>query len=73
MHEPFDALFELNEGAVRHDVDDVRLVLRADGVALFDALPRRHGLLLQTERDALAVAVDAEDLDLDLLVQGDHL
>ena len=73
VHQALDALLELHEGAVGHDVHDLALVLAADRVTRFDAVPRGGGLLLETQRDALAVEVDAQDLHLELLLELDHL
>jgi hypothetical protein len=36
VHQAFDAVFELDEGAVGHDVDDLADDLAADRVALID-------------------------------------
>src|SRR5262249_125212 len=73
VDQSLDAVLELHEGAVGHDVDDLALVLAADRVARLDAFPRGGAALLQAERDALAVLVDAPDAHLDLLVELDHL
>ena len=73
VHETLDALLELHEGAVGHDVDHLALVLRVHRVARLDAVPRGGGLLLETEGDALTVEVDAEHLDLEFLLELDHL
>ena len=73
VHQTLDALFELHEGAVGHDVDHRAAVLRLRRVASFDAIPRGGGLLLETQRDALAIEVDAQHLDLDLLIDLNHL
>ena len=40
VHQALDALLELDEGAVGHDVDDLALDARADRVLLLDVLPR---------------------------------
>ena len=73
VHEPLDPRQDLDEGAegddLRHaSLDDVVL-----GVALEHLLPRIRLGLLEAERDALAVAVDVEHLDLDLLADFEHL
>ena len=64
---------DLDERAERDDLrhlagDDVALV-----VALEHLLPRIGLGLLEAERDALAVAVDVEHLDVDLLADLEHL
>ena len=73
VHEPFDAGKDLDEGSERDDLghaplDDVVLV-----VALHHLLPRIALGLLETERDALAIAVDVENLDLHRLADVEHL
>ena len=73
VHEPFDAGQDLDERAERDDLrhaalDDVLLV-----VVLEHLLPRVGLRLLETERDALAVAVDVEHLDLHVLADLEHL
>ena len=73
VDEPFDPLFELDEGAVAHHVDDFAGDAGGDRVLLLDLLPRAGALLLQPERDLLAVLVDVEDHDLDLVVDLDHV
>ena len=73
VHEPLDPGEDLDEGAERDDLRDAALddVVLAVGV---DHLLPRVGLgLLQAERDALAVAVDVEHLDLDRLADVEHL
>ena len=73
VHETLDTLQDFDEGTKRDHlggtaVHDVALL-----VALEDALPRVGLGLLETERDALAVAVDVEHLDLDLLTDLEEL
>ena len=66
--------FELDEGTVAHHVDDLALDDRSrPGTS---ASTFSHGLaifLLQAQRDLFLLAVDVQDLDLDLLVDRDHL
>src|SRR5205814_9434584 len=64
---------DLDERAERDDLrhlagDDVAFV-----VALEHLLPRVGLRLLEAERDALALAVDVEHLDVDLLADLEHL
>jgi len=73
VHQAFDALFELHEGAVGHDVHHFAVVLATHGVASLDTFPRGGLALLEAQRDALAVEVDPQHLDLDLLIEFDHL
>ena len=73
VHETLDALVDLDEGAEGDDLGDATLDDVADLVLGDDLLPRVFLGLLETEADALAVAVDVEHLDLDLLVDLQHL
>ena len=65
MHEPFDALLQLDERAVVGDRNDLALNARTDRVLLVDVRPRIRQKLLETERDALAVPIDVENLHVD--------
>ena len=71
MDEAFDAAFDLDERAVRHEVDDLAVDLLADGVALLDAFPGVGLGLLEAEGDALALAVDFDDHDGDFFADLD--
>src|SRR5450756_464031 len=73
VYETLDALVDLDEGAEGDDLGDATLDDVADLVLSHDLLPRVFLGLLETEADALAVAVDVEHLDLDLLVDLQHL
>ena len=73
VDQALDALLELDEGAVAHDVDDLARDAGADRVLRLDVLPRAGRLLLEAERDLLAVLVDVQDHDLDLVVDLDHV
>src|ERR671919_2843266 len=73
VHEALDPGQDLDEGAERHDLrhaalDDVPLVVGVD-----DLLPRIGLGLLEPERDALALAVDVQDLDPHLLSDLEQL
>src|SRR6185295_11861173 len=73
VHEALDTREDLDEGTERDDLgdaalDDVVLTVRVD-----DLLPRVRLRLLETERDALPVAVDVEHLDLHRLTDVEHL
>src|SRR5690606_10455295 len=62
-----DVARQADEQAELGDVLDLALELRADRVALHEALPRvAHGLL-DAEADATLVRIDVEHLDFDLL------
>ena len=65
VHEPLDAGQDLDEGAEGDDLRDLALDDVVDRVAVEHLLPRVGLRLLEAERDALAVAVDVEHLDLD--------
>ena len=73
VHEPLDAGQDLDEGAERDDLRDATLDDVVLAVALEHLLPRIGLRLLEAERDALAVAVDVEHLDLDRLADLEHL
>src|SRR3954469_1835989 len=65
VHQALDAVEDLDEGAEGDDLGDLALELVADVVGVDDPLPRVLLGLLEAQGDALAVAVDVEDLDLD--------
>ena len=73
VHQTLDALLQLDERAVVGDRDHLAAHARADRVLLLDVLPRIRLQLLQAERDALAVPVDVEHLDLQLVADRHHL
>ena len=73
MHEPLDAVEDLDEGAEGDDLRDLALELVADVVGVDDPLPGVLLRLLETQRDALAVAVDVEHLDLDGVADREDL
>src|SRR6185295_17449728 len=67
VDESFDARFEFDEGAVRHEVDDLAFVPRTDGIFVFDIFPRVGQLLFEAEADTLLFPIDVEHDDIDLL------
>ena len=73
VEEAVDALFDLNEGAVRSEVPHRALDDRADRVVVVDEVPRVRLSLLHAERDLLLLVTDIQDDDLDLLVRVDEL
>ena len=73
MDQTLDPLLQLDEGAVGHHVDDLAADPRADRVLVGHVLPRTGGLLLQPQRDLLALLVDVQDHHLDLVVDLEHV
>src|ERR1019366_7636332 len=73
VHEALDAIEDLDEGAEGHDLGHLALELVAAVVGVPDPLPRVLLGLLETQRDALAVAVDVEHLDLDGVADREDL
>ena len=73
VDETLDAREDLDEGAERDDLRHASLDDVALAVAVEHLLPRVRLGLLEAERDALAVAVDVEHLDLDGLADLEHL
>ena len=73
MHEPLDAVEYLDEGPEGDDLRHRAGQLVADVVRVDDPLPRILLGLLESERDALAVAVDVEHLDLDRVADLEDL
>ena len=71
VDQALDALLQLHEGAVVGDRDDLALHDALLRVLRLHVLPRIGLKLLQTEGDALAVAVEVQDLDLDLVADVD--
>ena len=67
MDQAFDAGFQFHKRAVGHEVDDLALDLRADGILRFDGVPRIGQLLLEAEADAFLFAVDVEHHHVDVL------
>ena len=63
VHQALDAVQDLDERAERDDLRDLALELVAQVVGVDDPLPRILLGLLETQGDALAVAVDVEHLD----------
>src|SRR5262249_39680509 len=73
VDEPFDALLQLDEGAVIGDADDASLDARTDGIALRRVKPRVGRELLEAERDALLVFVELQNFDVDLVAHVDQV
>src|SRR5690606_16046385 len=73
VHKALDAVRDAHEGAERDDLGDLARGDLADRVRTREDLPRVLLRGLQRQRDALAVQVDLEDLDGDLLADLDDL
>ena len=73
MHQALDPLFQLDERAVGENVDDLALDLGTDREAFLDIVPRTRQCLLESERDSLALLVDLQHLDVDFLLDLEHL
>ena len=73
VHQTLDAVLELDEGTIGHDVDHLALDLLTHGVACLDAVPRRGLLLLDAQGDAVLVAVDLQHDHFQFLVELYHL
>src|SRR5690606_32051209 len=67
VDQALDALLQLDEGAVVGDRDDLAAHARADRVLALHVLPRVREELLEPERDPLAVPVDVQHLDVQLV------
>src|SRR5690606_286401 len=73
VHETLDALLDLDEAAVVSDVRDLAEQPRVRRIAAGEVRPRIRAELLQAERDAVALPVELEHLDLELLTDADDL
>src|SRR5436309_14999223 len=73
VNESLDSRLELDKSAVVGDRDNLTGHARADWILLGDILPRIALELLQAERDSLAVPIDVEDFDFQLLTDVNHL
>ena len=73
VDEAFDPIGHGHEGTERHGLDDLALDDRADLVIGREDLPRILERLANRERDALAIEVDLEHLDGDLVADLDDL
>src|SRR5437899_9538493 len=67
VHEPLDARLELDERPVVGDGHNLALYARAHRIFRSDVLPRVRLQLFEAERNALALPIDVEHLDLELL------
>src|SRR6266849_712622 len=73
VHQPLDAGLEFDKGAVVRDRHNLALHARSNRILRGDVLPGIGLELFQTERDALALPVDVEDLYFELLADLHHL
>src|SRR5579864_5378256 len=73
MHQPFDAGFELHEGAIVGHVRHLAGEFGADRVFDADAFPRIGLQLLHAEADALRLVIDLDDLHIDRLAHRKNL
>src|SRR5699024_2719568 len=73
VDQALDALVDTHEGAERHELGDLARDDLTDRVGPGEVPPRILLRGLERQRDALAVQVDVEDLDGDLLAHLDDL
>src|SRR5206468_3345803 len=73
VDQPFDAGFQLDKGAVVGDVRDPAAELGAGRIYEIHTFPRIGFELFHAERDALGLGIEANDLDLDGLTDGQRL
>ncbi len=73
MHKTLDSLFQLHEGAVGDQIDDLAAQAAAHGEAALDVVPRIAHALLQPEADTLAIAIHVQNHHFQLLANLDHL
>src|SRR5699024_2716221 len=73
VHQALDAVLDAHEGTEGHQLGDLARHDLADGVGAGEGLPRVFLGGLQRQRHALAVEVDIEHLDGDLLAHLDDL
>src|SRR5512140_232904 len=70
VNQPFDALLELHERAVVRQVQNLAFHARADDIFFRYGVPRIFRQLFQAERNALLLAIEFHDLDLEFLANG---
>src|SRR5690606_30728927 len=73
VHQTFNAFFEFSEAAVVGQIGNYSLDLGAFRVTALDFDPRIFAQLLETQRYAVALAVELEHLDFDFLTNGNDL
>jgi hypothetical protein len=72
VDQAFDARLQFDERTVIGDVRHAAREAGLDRITVLDALPRIGEELLDAERDAVRLVVDLDDLDGDVLADGDH-
>src|SRR5665648_156260 len=73
VDEAFDPFLDLDERAEAHQLGDLAMHDLVDLPVLEDLLPRVFLSLLESQADPLALAVDVEQRDVDLLADVEHL
>ncbi len=73
VHQALDTFFEFDEGSIGHHVDYAALEGLALGITIFNTIPGRSGLLLETQGDSLPIEIHLEHDDFKFLVHLDHL
>ena len=73
VNQAFNAFFQLGEAAVVGQVGDLGGNASAFRITTGDSNPRIFAQLLQTQRNAVALAVELQDLDVDLVANVDDL
>src|SRR5271170_3927874 len=73
VHQALYALFDFHEAAVVRDVGDLAEQAGIRRIAPRNVLPRVCTQLLQAQRHTLALAIELQNPDIDLLADFDHL
>src|SRR5690606_8653953 len=73
VHQAFNALFQLGEAAVIGQVGDLGNNASVLWVTSLDSNPWVFAQLLQTQGDAVALAVELQHFDVDLVANVDDL
>ena len=73
VNQTFDALFQLHEGTVIGETDDLAGHSRAHGIAFFHLPPWIGRPLLVTQRHSFPLGIELENHDLDLGADGKEL
>ena len=73
MNQTFNAVFEFDERAVISNARNSSIHSRADRKTFFDAGPWIRQQLFVTERDALALAIEFQNLDLNVVADAEQL
>src|SRR5579872_4217965 len=73
VHQPVDAVFDLNESAEISQVAYASFNDGSDGILLLELFPWILLKLLHSKRDAAVIRVDAQDDGVNLIAGLDHL